>query len=148
MFHNFLKYKGFSLWRDGEQLGKGCSWGAGPNVEETANMTGKTGIDLDVLTWFPALRCGRNYDISYQYSRLRLTNREWFRGKDHMGSHIPIRQLRRSSVNARPRGATPSESCRFCRIHKHLCHLLPLSADSLFRSVPPVFERNRGGCVR
>ena len=37
-----------------------------------------------------------------------------------MGSHIPIRQLRRSSVNARPRGATPSGSCRFCRIHKHL----------------------------
>ena len=75
-------------------------------MEETANMTGKTGIGLDVLTWFPPRWCGRNYDISFQYSRLRLTNREWFRGKDHMGSHIPIRQLRRSSVNARPRGAT------------------------------------------
>ena len=87
--------------------------------------------------WFPPRRCGRNYDISFQYAMLRLTNREWFRGEDHMGSHIPICQLRRSSVNARPRGTTPSGSCRFCRIHKHLGHLFPLSADSLFRSVPP-----------
>ena len=148
LFHNFLKYKGFSLWRDGERLGKGCGWGAGLNVEETTDMTGKTGIDLDVLTWFPPRRCGRNYDISFQYSRLRLTNREWFRGKDHMGSQIPIRQLRRSSVNARPRGATPSGSCRFSRIHKHLGHLPPSLPVLCFEALPPVFERNRGGCIR
>ncbi len=49
----------------------------------------------------------------------------------------PDIQVRRSSVNARPRGATSSGSCRFCRVHKRLCCLLPLSADSLFRSVPP-----------
>ena len=121
-----------------------CSWGAGPNVEETTDMTGKTGIGLDVLTWFPPRRCGRNYDISFQYSRLRLTNREWFRGKDHMGSHIFDRQLRRSSVNARPRGATPSGSCRFCRVHKHLCHLRPSLPVLCLEALSPVFERSRG----
>ena len=65
-----------SLGSDGERLGKGYSWGAGLNVEETTDMTGKTGIGLDVLTWFPPRRCGRNYDISFQYSMLPLTNRE------------------------------------------------------------------------
>ncbi len=140
--------RGFSLWREGERSGKGCSWGAGPNVEETTDMTGKTGIGLDVLTWFPPRRCGRNYDISFQYSRLRLTNREWFRGKDHMGSHIPIRQLRRSSVNARPRGATPSRSCRFCRIHKRLCHLPPSLQILCFEALPPGLQAQPWGCVR
>ncbi len=38
MFHNFLKYKGFSLWRDGERLGKGCSWGA---IFPSANLGGR-----------------------------------------------------------------------------------------------------------
>ena len=101
-------------------------------------MTGKTGIDLDVLTWFPPRRCGRNYDRSFQYSRLRLTNREWFRGKDHMGSHIPIRQLRRSSVNARPRGATPSGSCRFC-------HLPPSLQILCFEALPPGLQAQPWG---
>ena len=61
-----------------------------------------------------------------------------------MGSQIPIRQLRRSSVNARPRGATPSGSCRFCRIHKHLGHILPSLPILCFEAFPPVSEHNRG----
>ena len=38
LFHNFLKYKEFSLWRDGERLGKGCSWGA---IFPSANFGGR-----------------------------------------------------------------------------------------------------------
>ncbi len=38
LFHNLLKYKGFSLWRDGERLGKGCSWGA---IFPSANFGGR-----------------------------------------------------------------------------------------------------------
>ncbi len=53
-----------------------------------------------------------------------------------MGSHIPIRQLRRSSVNAKPRRATPSGSCRFCRIHKRLCHLPPSLPVLCFEALP------------
>ena len=33
-----LKYKGFSLWRDGERLGKGCKWGA---IFQSANLGGR-----------------------------------------------------------------------------------------------------------
>ncbi len=116
-------------------------------MEETTDMTGKTGIDLDVLTWFPPRRCGRNYDISIQYRMLRLTNREWFRGKDHMGSHIPIRQLRRSSVNARPRGET-LRGLVVSAVFTNTWATSPLSAGSLFRSAPSGVRAQPWGCVR
>ena len=38
----------------------------------------------------------------------------------------------------------PSGSCRFCRIHKHLCHLLPFLPILCFEAFLPVFEHNRG----
>ena len=106
----------------------------------------KGGSRLDAV--FRVFGAGVITIAPFQYSKLRLANREWFRGEDHMGSHIPIRQLRRSSVNARPRGATPSGSCRFSRIHKHLGHLPPSLPVLCFEALPPVFERNRGGCIR
>ena len=62
-----------------------------------------------------------------------------------MGSHIPIRQLRRSSVNARPRGATPSGSCRFCRIHKRLCHLPPSLQILCFEALHPGLQAQPWG---
>ncbi len=67
-------------------------------------MTGKTGIDLDVLTWFPPRRCGCNYDIFFQYSMLRLTNREWFRGKDHMGTRALLPIARSQKLRGTDRG--------------------------------------------
>ena len=75
--------------------------------EENNEEAGEHFTPRDVVELMSRLRRGRNYDSSFQYSKLRLTNREWFREEDQMGSHIPIRQLRRSSVNARPRGVTP-----------------------------------------
>ena len=62
-----------------------------------------------------------------------------------LGSHIPIRQLRRSSVNARPRGATPSGSCRFCRIHKRLCHLPPSLQILCFEALHPGLQAQPWG---
>ena len=89
LFHNFLKYKEFSLWRDGERLGKGCSWGA---RFQTANFGGRPLTQDPVRQPFGVL------------------------------SFLPYSQTL---------GPPP-----------------PLSAGSLFRSVPPVFEYNRGDCVR
>ena len=54
-----------------------------------------------------------------------------------MGSHIFDRQLRRSSVNARPRGATPSGVLSFLPCSQTLGAASPLAANSLFRSAPP-----------
>ena len=62
-----------------------------------------------------------------------------------MGSHIPIRQLRRSSVNARPRGATPAGSCRFCRINQHLGHLPPSLQILCFEALPPGLQAQPWG---
>ena len=113
--------------------------------EENNEEAGEHFTPRDVVELMSRLRRGRNYDSSFQYSKLRLTNREWFREEDQMGSHIPIRQLRRSSVNARPRGATPSGSCRFCRIHKRLCHLPPSLQILCFEALPPGLQAQPWG---
>ena len=97
------------------------------------------------MTLSSASAAREDYGRSFHYSRLPLTNREWFRGEDHMGNHIPIRQLRRSSVNARPRGATPSGSCRFCRIHKRLCHLPPSLQILCFEALHPGLQAQPWG---
>ena len=61
-----------------------------------------------------------------------------------MGSHIPIRQLRRSSVNARPRGAT-LRSLVVSVVFTNTCATsFPSLPILCFEAFPPVFEHNRG----
>ena len=61
-----------------------------------------------------------------------------------MGSHIPIRQLRRSSVNARPRGAI-LRGLVVSAVSTTTCATSSPSLPILcFEAFPPVFEHNRG----
>ncbi len=86
-----LKYKGFSLWRDGERLGKGCRWGA---IFQSANFGGRP------LTQDPV---GQPSGVS--------------RGSRSSGSRDarPRSRVRSRAANPRDRDLLTSPTCRLCR---------------------------------
>ena len=61
-----------------------------------------------------------------------------------MGSHIPIRQFRRSSVNARLRGATLRGLVASVVFTNTWATSFPSLPILCFEAFPPVFEHNRG----